>query len=230
MSEARILARAFAQGGRLLDRARGLETAEWRSAAELGYDRRRRSDYIPSHWLALWAALEPETISEDGVFADLGSGKGRVVIEAARHPFRRVIGVELSAELNECAAANLEANRHRLRCSDVQLVTADVADWRPPDDLTIAYMFNPFGREVFSAAVQRLVDLVDARRVPLRILYVNPKEHARLMATGRVVELAPPSGLRTRLAGLPPGWVRRYELRPGYRPAVAYPRSMSSTR
>ena len=215
MKTAALADRLIARLGRAVDGLRGLDTATWVTAREIGFDPAERTPYVPSNWLALWAALPRSEVRETDVLADLGAGKGRIVVEAARrYPLRRVIGVEYSAELTAIARRNLAANRHRLRCRDVELVTCDVTRWSPPDDLTIAYLFNPFSGSVFSAALQRLVELVDRRGTPLRIIYVNAKEHDRVMATGRAIETAPPSRLRTRLAGLPDGWVRRYELRP----------------
>jgi predicted RNA methylase len=52
-----------------------------------------------------------------------------VVLQAAQYyPFKRVIGVEFSPELNRIARQNLQARQDRLRCPDVELVTGDVAE------------------------------------------------------------------------------------------------------
>ena len=40
-------------------------------------------------------------------FVDIGSGKGRVLLTAARFPFRQVVGLEQSADLNQIAARNI---------------------------------------------------------------------------------------------------------------------------
>ena len=95
-------------------------------------------------------------------------------------------GVELSAELNAVAAANLQRARPRLRCQDVELVTADAAAYRIPDDVTIVYVFNPFTGPVFQAAIDELIASVDRRPRSVRLLYSNPREHERLMQIGRV--------------------------------------------
>ena len=215
MAHPEIVERAVARLGKSIDRLRGLDTAESPSPHAHGSRGPGPRQHVPSHWLTVWAVLRPDDVRADDVFADLGSGKARVVVEAARrYPFRRVIGVELSPELTAVAARNLEAQRERLRCTDVQLLNMNAVDWTPPDDLSIVYLFNPFHGEVFSAVMNRLVELVDRRGSGLRIIYVNAKEHDRVMATGRAVELSPPSRYRLRAAGMPPRWVRRYELRP----------------
>ena len=57
------------------------------------------------------AAHEAREIRPDDVFIDLGSGMGRMVLEAARYPFKRVIGVELVEQLHDLARANLASTR-----------------------------------------------------------------------------------------------------------------------
>src|ERR687885_509057 len=47
--------------------------------------------------------LRDIAISEDDVLIDFGSGKGRVLFLAAHYGFRKIIGVELSAKLNQIA-------------------------------------------------------------------------------------------------------------------------------
>jgi precorrin-6B methylase 2 len=109
---------------------------------------------------------------------------GRVVCQAAiGYPFRRVIGVELASELNAIAHANVELNKQRLRCRDVQLITADALDYDPPSDITVAFFANPFQGRTMEVVVTKLLDAVDG---PLRIVYFNPIEHEMLMGTGRL--------------------------------------------
>jgi len=210
-----ITGRALQLAGRWVDHRLGLDTSGQIGVSELGFDSEQHGHYDPSRWSLLRGALPRREVSEDDVFVDLGSGKGRVVVEAAsRYPLRRVIGVELSPELIDIAAENLRRLRRPLRCRNIEFVHADASAWVPPDDLTIAYMFNPFRGDVFSAAVSNLIDLVDRRGRPLRLIYTNPIEHDRLVQTGRVRQISAPAGLRYRLLGIPRDWVRLYEIAP----------------
>ena len=174
-----------ALGVMLFDRRQGVET--WRPVdlAALGLADEHRIGYAPSGWLDVRRALAGRHIGPDDVFLDLGSGKGRIVLQAARLPFKRVIGVELSAELTAVAAANVEAARSRLRCQDIELVTADAAEFRIPDEVTIAYTFNPFTGPVFQAVIDELIASVERRPRTVRLLYRTPREHERLMRAGR---------------------------------------------
>lgn len=144
-----------------------------------------RRPYVPSSWLVLPAALRHRPPHAEDVFLDVGSGKGRVVLQAARYPYRRVIGVELSPELTAVARANVELNRHRLKVRDIELVTADIVDYDIPDDVTTVYAFSPLYDDPFRALVEKLADLADRRGSPVTFIYSFPDMHDALMATGR---------------------------------------------
>ncbi len=208
-----------------IDRRAGIETARTHNRSELGYGPTECGAYEPSRWLALPAALPRNTVGPDDVFLDIGSGKGRVVLQAARrYPFRRVIGIEVSAELNAIARANLATSRPRLRCQDVQLITGSATAMTVPDDVTIAYLYNPFRGTVFDLAVDRLVDLVERRGRGLRIVYLNAVEHDRLARRTGVTECPGPHAWRLRAAGLPAEGARNYELWPSSLQSSLLPR------
>jgi SAM-dependent methyltransferase len=198
----------------LLERRFGVSTSEHVDFAELGYEGTDRFRYEPSGWLSLPLALPRHHVRPHDVLADLGSGKGRVLLQAASYPLRRVIGVELSPQLMAIAEENVSRADGRLRV-EVELVNEDVLEWRIPDDLTIAYMYNPFLGELFSQVVDRLAEFAERTARPLRVVYVNPEEHERMAAHPRVRELPGPDGLLPRLVRLPPGEIRRYVVEPG---------------
>jgi predicted RNA methylase len=170
---------------RLIDRRYGFET--WRPVplTELGIAHEDRVGYEPSDSLVLRRAFRHLEVGPQEVFLDLGSGKGRAILEAARQPFKRIIGVEISPQLNQIAASNLEATRSRLRCQNIELVQSDIVDFRFPDDVTVVYAFNPFGGAVFEAAMRALIASFDRRPRRMYLIYLNPKEHDRLVASGR---------------------------------------------
>lgn len=184
----------------LIDRRYGLDTSRVVDLEELGIAHPERVPYQPSRWFALRAALGRGDVTRDDVLVDLGCGKGRIVFQAAMdYPFKRVIGVELSPELTAIARANIERNRGHLCCQDIEIVSSDVLEWTIPDDLTMVYLFNPFRGEIFAQTIARLVAWVDGHQRPLRLIYSNPREHERLMATGHVRELPVHRGLLSRL-------------------------------
>ena len=111
----------------------------------------------------------------ENVFIDYGSGKGRAVIIAALYPFGRVIGVEVSAELNAVARANVERARPKLKCKDIELITSDAAEFRLPPDVTVAYFYNPFRGKILEAVLEDMHrSLVEAPR-KLVVIFKNPE-------------------------------------------------------
>ena len=119
---------------------------------------------MPSAWHMLPQALRYTGVSDSDTFVDFGCGKGRVVHQAARRPFRRVIGVEISPVLAEIARTNLAARRHQHRCRNVEIVVSDVMEFRVPDDLTIGYLFHPFRGETFERSFMALLTRSTATR------------------------------------------------------------------
>jgi hypothetical protein len=96
-----------------------------------------------------------------------------------------VIGVEISPVLAEIARAGLVTRRHQHRCQDVEIVVADAAEFRVPDDLTIGYFFDPFRGETFAAVLRGIVDSLDRQPRRLRLIYVCPNKGSMVLATGR---------------------------------------------
>ena len=181
----------------LLEDRHGIETARGVQLEDLDLAAPGRVTYVASGWLDLRRILPRSEVGPQDVFIDFGSGKGRIVYQAAaNYPFKRVLGVELSEELNAVARANIDRNRNRLLCSDVELITADVRDYDIPDDVTLAYFYNPFQGPIFAAVIDGLLGSLDRRPRRLRVIYRTPIEHDALMATGRFRVTATLRGMR----------------------------------
>lgn len=108
-------------------------------------------------------------------FVDYGSGKGRVLLLAARYPFRRVVGVEMSAALTAVAAANIRSYERLNRLSTaIELVNGDARDFAVAEGDLIAYFYNPFDETVLGTVWDQLRTSVRQKPRSLFIVYVNP--------------------------------------------------------
>lgn len=205
---------------RALDRRAGIETFGSGRRDPALPDEQGRLPYRSSGWRMLRRALPPGSVRSDDVFVDLGAGMGRVVYQAAKdYPFARVVGVELSQQLTDVARLNIERNRHRLTCRDVEIVTADILSYELPDDATIVYLYNPFVGDLFRRAMDRVLASYDRRPRRLRLIYANPVEHALVQATGRARLIA----RRLPLWRPTRGWreadaIHEYEITPAREP------------
>jgi len=120
--------------------------------------------------------------SSEYTFIDVGSGKGRVLFIAAEYPFRKVIGVEYSAEMHRAALENIQNYRSsRQRCRDVGSVVANAAEYQFPDGNLVLYLFNPFGPEIMRDMLANLQRSLEAKPRHVVIVMLWP-EHGRVVA------------------------------------------------
>ena len=162
---------------------RGVETS--RHSEEVFHYHPDRVWYEASGWSYLPRILRQRDVGEHDVFVDFGSGKGRVLLQAARYRFGRVIGVEISEALNEVARANIASRRERLRCGAIELVTADASEYEIPDSMTVGYFYYPFVGETFRRVIDNIVASLDRNPRRVRLIYALPTMEDHILATGR---------------------------------------------
>ena len=119
---------------------------------------------------------------ERATFVDLGAGMGRVVLLAARRPFRAVIGVDISPALVEIARENLATVHDPQRVArDVKIVGADAAAYAFPRGDLVVFMYNPFRAPVLADVLANVRTTAEERDVVL--LYHTPVERGTIDAT-----------------------------------------------
>ncbi len=107
-------------------------------------------------------------------FVDYGSGRGRVLMAAARLPFRQVIGVEFSRELHDDARKNLATMPRALkRAQGVRSINADAATFEIPQGPCVLYFYNPFTGNVLDAVLKRISNARAERETELYCVFFN---------------------------------------------------------
>jgi hypothetical protein len=112
-------------------------------------------------------------------------------------------------EQRKSRVESAERARSRLQCKDIILVNSPAEQFHIPDDVTVAYFYNPFRGEAFATVLRELLASVDRIPRPLRIIYHNARDEDVLLATGRV------QVVRTVLAIAGNAPTRVYRLMPG---------------
>jgi SAM-dependent methyltransferase len=102
-------------------------------------------------------------------FVDLGSGKGRALLMAARHPFQRIIGVEFMPDLSRTAKQNVAGY------AQISTLEMDARDFDFPSVPLVLYLFNPFPEAVFVAALARLECSWRENLRPVFVVYRSPE-------------------------------------------------------
>ena len=108
-------------------------------------------------------------------FVDLGSGKGRTLLMASEYPFRKIVGVELIAELHRAAEENIHAYHSATqRCSQIEAVCTDACEFVFPAEPLVLYLFNPLPESGMRRLIASLEKSLAANPRPLYVLYHNP--------------------------------------------------------
>jgi SAM-dependent methyltransferase len=124
----------------------------------------------------------PEDISSFN-FIDVGSGKGRAVVLAARRPFAEVIGVEISHRLHRIAAKNLEKIGPFLHAV-VKIFNQDARSFLFPPKPSVIFFFNPFGEDVMREVLGNIERTHVNSGVPVFLLYFWPAQERVIQERG----------------------------------------------
>jgi SAM-dependent methyltransferase len=207
--------RALARGLNrvVVDRALNVETSRPVALAEFGLDAPDRVGYEAGGWLDLPRVLRAHEARRDGAFLDLGSGKGRILLQAAQYRFARVIGVEISESLTAIAHRNVASCRLTPRCGAIEIVNCDAVDYTIPDDMSVIYLNNPFREAIFESVLTRLQESIDRRPRTARLIYRNAVHHDELVGRGFTLERSSP-GWRPTSAWRERTAIRVYALAP----------------
>lgn len=129
--------------------------------------------YVPSTYKVVDDMLDHARAIVDfsvSNFVDFGSGKGKVVIGAAKHNFKQVKGIEYSDRLHKIAINNIT----KLGLEDkTVLLNMDATKYKPSEDDGVFYFFNPFMGDILDQVLKNIAETDNGgkRRV---YLYVNP--------------------------------------------------------
>lgn len=161
---------------RLREKRLGIETEEceeWQDS----FENKNYHVYQPLCYSCIDTAFSRLRIQPDkDVFLDYGSGKGRIATVAATHPFKKVIGVEMLADLNDVARANIRQAAKRLKCPDVEFIQTDATNYELPHGVTVLFLFNPFLGDILRAVQQQIRNSLESHPRPMQLVYINPLE------------------------------------------------------
>jgi SAM-dependent methyltransferase len=120
-------------------------------------------------------------------FVDLGAGKGRALLLAARHGFKRVVGVEFARQLVDVAQRNIRAAGSWV-AERTSIVQHDAGTYELPHEPVVLFMYNPFGARTMAAVAQRTRASFERSPRPLHVVYVVPEQLDAWTQAGFVAE------------------------------------------
>jgi SAM-dependent methyltransferase len=160
-------------------------TVSWR-AQLLGLFHSPYQPTDPALFREMMASLPIEF--DQFTFVDLGSGKGRTLLMASEYPFRKIVGVELIAELHRAAEENIREYRSPTqRCVQIEAVCADAREFVLPETPLVLYLFNPLPEAGLRRMIRNLEQSLEQWPRPVWIVYHNPAMDSILAASRALV-------------------------------------------
>jgi hypothetical protein len=171
----------------LFDLRYGTDTVQTVEVDELdvnGVRREQAQRYQPTGSLPFGRLMKLYRFPRESVLVDFGCGKGRVLLMGMLHGFRKVIGVEFSADLCRVARANVDGLRARGHgeASAAEVLHMDAAQYACSGEETIFYFFHPFDDALLGRILDRIHASLEARPRQAWIVYYLPVHAAALEA------------------------------------------------
>ncbi len=109
-------------------------------------------------------------------FVDYGCGKGRVLLLAAKHGFRTIIGVEFSKELCEIARSNvIQYKKVSGLDPDISIICTDASVFEVPGGNCVLYFYHPFQEELMRRVLPNIKSAIIKEDRDIIIVYHNPQ-------------------------------------------------------
>jgi SAM-dependent methyltransferase len=143
------------------------------------------SDYGASKAVPFMRLMRLLNLPKENVFVDLGSGKGRALMLAAKYGFRKIIGIEFSGDL--CGKARINIKKFLQKSpsrSQIEIIESDVAKYQLSDDETVFFMFDPFNAPVLTQVLQNIDASVKRKPRMIWLIYGTPREQEIIVRSG----------------------------------------------
>jgi predicted RNA methylase len=138
--------------------------------------------YSTLSYHGIYKVLDMAKMSPDDVFVDVGCGLGRVLCCASRYKLKNVIGIEYDQDLADEAAANVQKLEKNKRCGPIEVINKSAIDYNY-ENVSIVFMFNPFGHETMKLFLDRLIPAWRDRE-KCQLIYVFPTCDDIIQQTG----------------------------------------------
>ena len=124
-------------------------------------------------------------LPDDATFVDVGSGKGKVLLLAAQHPFKRVVGLEFSPSICAQARRNIDLFRRTGKlAAPIEIFEGDATQYAMAGDENVFFLYNPFDAVILSQFVDNLRQSVRDHPRPIWFIYSVPLHASVLEQSG----------------------------------------------
>jgi len=150
-----------------------------------GSNRLSATEYMPVNYALLEDLLfHLPKEARDGIFVDIGCGKGRAMCVAAANGFHKVAGIDIAKELINDAEINLQSIHNQYKNTESSLQWIDVVEYEIPKDCSCIFLFNPFEKNIVETLIRKLLARGRKPGVSLYVLYASPQHAESFLRNG----------------------------------------------
>ena len=106
---------------------------------------------------------------------DVGCGKGRLLAMGAAYGFSNIIGIDISKKLCDAAAKVGRNIKTKYPDTAITIDNIDARHYCIPETVGVIFLFNPFDALVMTEFIQKVLESLQRKNRPLKILYANPQ-------------------------------------------------------
>ena len=155
----------------------GTDTRSWTSLDDLSIDsenKHRGEMYQPTLALPLERLFRELKLPASSVLVDLGCGKARVLLVAAKVGLKTMRSIEFSPELCQIARRNCDLYTAKTHgAATFEIIEDDVVNYEVRQDDNVFFLYNPFDAEILSHVLDKIRASQRAHPRPMWIIYRN---------------------------------------------------------
>lgn len=147
---------------------------ELKKIQQQGVDISHATVYMPASYILLEELLSKLPVKQLQHFMDIGCGKGRPLCVAAYYGFKKVTGIDFSAEFCKVAIANLQSVQNKFPSLQFEVIQQDASKAEIPADVDCIFFFNPFDHLIMSAVAKNIQKSYRKNPREMYVVYFNP--------------------------------------------------------
>jgi SAM-dependent methyltransferase len=141
------------------------------------------TEYMPVNYFTIEHLLDhlPET-ARQGIFLDIGCGKGRALCVAAAYGFTKLYGIDFAKQLIAESEKNLALTKNRYPPLQYDLSWSDISTLEINKDVSTVFLFNPFDEVLMKKIIQKINISLQQYPRDLYVLYCSPRHEELFFA------------------------------------------------
>lgn len=112
---------------------------------------------------------------DDYAFIDVGCGKGKPLLVASDYPFKKIIGIDIAAELINIAHSNINIyKKGELDTSRFELIHKSIEEYTIPEEKLVIHLFNPLNETLMETFLKQIEQSYKNYAREIIFIYVIP--------------------------------------------------------